>query len=101
LYPPPTDKEAFERAYNDEHIPMVSPSFQAAGVTKAVLSKINGAPTGAPAYYRVAEIHFPSLDSLQAFAASKPGQDALAHAFQISNGGPPTVMVAEEDVVTF
>lgn len=37
----------------------------------------------------------------QACAASKGGQDALAHAHKISNGGAPVVMIAEEETVTF
>jgi hypothetical protein len=32
---------------------------------------------------------------------SQAGRDVLAHARQISNGGPPTVMTAEEEVVSF
>ena len=101
MYPAPKDMNAFERAYNDEHIPMAAPIFQAAGATKAVLSKTTGSPSGSPAFHRIAEIHFPSLAVLQACAASKAGQDALAHAHKISNGGAPVVMIAEEDVVTF
>lgn len=101
MYPPPKDLDAFERAYHDEHIPMAASTFPAAGATKAVLSKVTGSPAGAAPFHRIAEIHFPSLSALQACAASKGGQDALAHAVKISNGGPPVVMIAEEDVVTF
>lgn len=101
MYPQPKDMAAFERDYSTEHIPMAAPIFQAAGASKVVLSKMTGAPSGTPAYHRVAEIHFPSLASLQACAASKGGQDALAHANKISNGGAPTVMIAEEETVTF
>jgi uncharacterized protein (TIGR02118 family) len=99
MYPPPKDLEAFERAYRDEHIPMAAAIFQRAGATKAVLSKTTGSPTGAPAFHRIAEIHFPSWAALEACAASRDGQDALAHAQKISNGGPPVVMVAEEETV--
>ena len=101
MYPQPKDLDAFERAYSNEHIPMAASIFQAAGATKAVLSKATGSPTGAPAFHRIVEIHFPSLATLQACAASKSGQDALAHAHKISNGGAPVVMIAEEEVVTF
>jgi len=99
MYPPPKDLAAFERAYSTEHIPMAAPLFKAAGATKAVLSKMTGSPSGSPAFHRVAEIHFPSLAALQACAASKNGQEALAHARKISNGGAPVVMIAEEEVV--
>lgn len=100
MYPPPKDLDAFERAYSNDHIPMAAAIFQRAGATKAVLSKATGSPTNAPAFHRIAEIYFPSLAELQACAASKDGQDALAHAQKISNGGPPVVMIAEEETVT-
>ena len=58
-------------------------------------------PAGTPAFYRVAELRFPSLASLPAFAASKGGQDAVPHAQKIPSGGAPVVMIAEEEVVTF
>jgi uncharacterized protein (TIGR02118 family) len=99
MYPQPKDRDAFERAYSEEHIPMAAAIFKAAGATKAVLTKATGAPSGTPGFHRIAEIHFKSLADLQACAASKGGQDALAHAHKISNGGPPTVIIAEEDVV--
>ena len=99
MYPPPKDLDEFERAYSNEHIPMASAIFQRAGATKAVLTKATGSPTGAPAFHRIAEIHFPSLAALQACAASKDGQDALAHAHEISNGGCPLVLIAEEETV--
>lgn len=100
MYPTPKDLDSFEAAYNNEHIPMAAPIFKAAGASKVVLSKMTASPSGVPPFHRVAEIHFPSSAALQACAASKEGQSALAHAVQISNGGPPTVMIAEEDTVT-
>jgi uncharacterized protein (TIGR02118 family) len=101
LYPMPKDMAAFEQAYSAEHIPMAAPIFQAAGATKAVLTKIVSAALGTPAFHRIAEIHFPSMEALQACAASQAGRDAIAHAHKISNGGPPIVLVAEEEVVKF
>lgn len=101
MYPPPKDLAEFERAYSAEHLPMVGPILKAAGASKGVFSKVIGAPAGAPAFHRIAELHFPSMESLQALAASKGGQEAVAHAHQISSGGPPTIMIAEEETVTF
>ena len=100
MYPMPKDMAAFERAYSAEHLPMAAPIFEAAGATKVVLTKILGAATGTPAFHRIAEIHFPSAEALQSCAASQPGRDALAHAHKISNGGPPVILIAEEEVVT-
>ena len=48
MYPMPKDMAAFERAYSAEHIPMAAPIFQAAGATKAVLTKIIKAAVGTP-----------------------------------------------------
>jgi uncharacterized protein (TIGR02118 family) len=101
IYPAPKDVEAFERAYAGEHIPMAAPAFKAAGATRAVLTKIvEGSGAKAP-FHRIAEIHFPSSQVLAECLASEAGRDVLAHARQISNGGPPTVMTAEEEVVSF
>lgn len=101
MYPTPRDVDAFERAYSGEHLPMAAPIFEAAGATKVVLTRISGAATGQSPFHRMAEIHFRSLDALNACAASQPGRDALANARDISNGGPPVVLIASEDVVTF
>ena len=101
MYPMPKDMDAFERAYSKEHIPMAAPIFAAAGATKVVLTKMSGSAAGAPSFHRIAEIHFPSAEKLQACAASQAGRDAIAHAHKISNGGPPTVLTGDEEVVTF
>ncbi len=101
MYPTPVDLAAFERAYSAQHLPMATPIFQAAGATKVVLTKISASAGGTSPIHRIAEIHFPSPAVLQACAASKAGRDALADARAISNGGAPTVLIAEEDVVTF
>jgi len=101
MYPTPKDVNAFERAYSDEHLPLAAPIFQKAGATKVVLTKISSAASGTSPIHRMAEIHFSSLQALNACMGSAPGREALAHARTISNGGPPTVLIAEEDVVTF
>ena len=101
MYPPPKDVNAFEKAYNDVHMPMAAPVFKAGGATKAVLTKAGPGPGGAPAYHRMIEIHFPSMQALMACAGSQGGQKAVAHAHEISTGGAPVVLVAEEEVITF
>ena len=99
MYPRPTDIDAFEKVYQNEHVPLAVEKLQ--GKTKMVATKVVGAPQGTPPYYRVAEVHFPSMEALQACAASAGGQEAINHAFKISSGGPPVVMVAEEQACTF
>lgn len=101
IYPTPRDVDAFERAYSDEHIPLAAPIFEAAGATKVVLTKISGAASGKSPFHRMAEIHFSSLEDLNACAASGDGKKAVDHAHAISNGGPPMILIGTEDVVTF
>ena len=101
VYPSPRDVNAFERAYTQDHAPMVTPqNFR--GLTKFVASRVVGTADGSAApFYRVAELHFPSMEALQAAAASPSAGKAVAHAVSISSGGKPIVLVAEEDTKTF
>ena len=99
MYPPPKDVEAFEKLYQAEHIPMAVEKL--GGKTKLVASKVIASPQGTPQYYRIAEVHFPSMQALQACAASEGGKQTLGHAAQISSGGPPVVLIADEESFTF
>jgi uncharacterized protein (TIGR02118 family) len=95
LYPPPADATLFEHRYRVEHAPMVLEKIP--GLKKFVASQVIGAPAGTAAYHRVAELYFDSLESLQAAMASAGGQSTVAHAMEISTGGPPVVLIAEDD----
>jgi uncharacterized protein (TIGR02118 family) len=101
LYPSPRDVNAFERAYTQDHVPMVTTqNFQ--GMRRFVASRIVGAADGSPPpFYRIAELHFPSMETLQAAAASSSAQQAVAHAISISSDGKPIVLVAEEETKNF
>jgi uncharacterized protein (TIGR02118 family) len=101
LYPFPTDVEVFEQAYLQEHMPMVGlETFE--GITKFVGTKIVGTADGSqPTFYRIAELHFSSLEALQKAASGEGAQKAVAHALSISTGGAPLFLVAEEEVQEF
>jgi hypothetical protein len=61
-------------------------------------AKVVGTPDGSPPpFHRIAELHFPSMGALQAAAGSQSAQQVVAHAFSISSGGPPVILVAEEE----
>jgi len=98
-YPQPKDASAFEKIYQQEHVPMAITNLH--GKTKMVATKVLQSPQGEPQFYRVAEVHFPSMEALQQCAASAGGKQTLAHAVKISSGGPPVIMIAEEDTFTF
>ena len=100
LYPPPKDEAAFEKSYIEEHVPMAVAKLL--GKTKMVATKIKAMADGGKApFHRMAEIHFASMDALQACVASAGGQETIAHAIAISSGGPPIIMIAEEKAQTF
>jgi uncharacterized protein (TIGR02118 family) len=99
LYPQPKDVAAFEKAYLEEHMPLASEKLL--GVSKVVLSKTFSSPGAAPPqYHRIAEIHFPSLEALQACLSSPGGRETAAHAVAISTGGAPVFMIAEEETIS-
>jgi uncharacterized protein (TIGR02118 family) len=99
IYPRPTDVAAFEKAYVEDHVPMV-PKFT--GITRFVQTKVVGTPSGEAApFHRVAELHFPSMEVLKSGASSRGAQQAVAHAVSISSGGPPIVLVCEETITNY
>jgi uncharacterized protein (TIGR02118 family) len=101
LYPAPREVSEFEQAYTRDHAPMVTPQ-NFSGITRFVASRIVGTPDGSPAaFHRIAELHFPSMEALQAAAASSTAQAAVAHAVSISSGGKPVFLVAEEETQEF
>jgi len=67
-YPQPVDIDAFEKLYEEEHVPLAVAKLE--GKTKIVATKIIASPQGKPQFYRVAEVHFPSLKVLEECAAS-------------------------------
>jgi uncharacterized protein (TIGR02118 family) len=95
LYPPPKDAATFERRYVTEHAPMVHQKVP--GLKKFVAAKVLLSPMGTAAYARVAELYFDSMDALQAAMASPGGQATVGHAMEISTGGAPIVLIAEDD----
>jgi uncharacterized protein (TIGR02118 family) len=98
-YPQPVDIDAFEKLYVEEHVPLAVAKL--GGKTKIVATKVIGSPQGKPQFHRVAEVHFPSMKALEDCAASAGGKETLANAVKISSGGPPVIMIAEEDSFTF
>jgi len=98
-YPQPVDIAAFEKLYLEEHVPLAIAKLE--GKTKIVATKILASPQGQPAFYRVAEVHFPSMKILEACAESAGGKETLANAVKISSGGLPTIMIADEESFTF
>ena len=99
MYPRPKDIEAFEKVYQNEHVPMAVEKL--AGKTKIVASEVLSSPQGPAPFHRIVEVYFPSNQALEACAASEGGKQTLAHAVSISSGGTPTFLIAEEQTFIF
>ncbi|PYR67539.1 MAG: ethyl tert-butyl ether degradation protein EthD [Acidobacteria bacterium] len=95
LYPQPANVATFEQRYRSEHAPMVVQKVP--GLKKFLAAQVLGTPAGAAPYQRVAELYFDSMESLQAAMTSEGGKATVAHAMEISTGGPPIVLIAEDD----
>src|SRR6202021_4222491 len=93
IYPRPQDEQAFERAYLDEHVPMVEQKLK--GLTRLVLTKVTGSPQGKIAAYRIAEVYFSSMDELRNSIESEGGKEVIAHAQRISSGARPPILISE------
>lgn len=101
IYPRPADAAEFERAYTEDHAPMVTPDALP-GITKFVQVKVVGTPDGGEAgFARIAELHFDSLAALQGAAGGAAAGPLVAHAQAISTGGAPLMLVCEEKTTRF
>jgi uncharacterized protein (TIGR02118 family) len=99
IYPRPKDVDVFEEGLPDRTCTVAVAKL--AGKTKIVATKILGCPDGLAPFHRIAEVYFPSMQALEACAASDGGKETLANAVKISAGGTPIFMVAEEETFTF
>ncbi|MDP8980410.1 MAG: EthD family reductase [Acidobacteriota bacterium] len=99
IYPRPTDETEFERAYEEDHLPMVEEKLK--GMTRLVTTKVLDSPQGKVAAYRLAEVHFSSMDDLNKCLQSDGGKEVVDHAVKISTGGPPILLICEERATVF
>jgi uncharacterized protein (TIGR02118 family) len=100
MYPIPTDIALFEKRYAEEHVPMAVEKL--AGKTRFVASKITSCvgKDKAP-FHRIAEVYFPSLQDLEACLNSPGGKETAGHAFEISSGGDPVLLISEVETFDF
>ena len=96
LYPSPDDVAVFERRYHDEHVPLALANIP--GLKRFFSAKVLGTPEGPAPYQCVAELYFDSMASLQAAMSAPEAQAVVAHAVEISTGGPPVVLIGEDEV---
>jgi uncharacterized protein (TIGR02118 family) len=94
LYNQPRDTAAFEKYYRTIHVPLVVANQEEIGFTRADLTKFTSTVDGKkPAYYRQAELYFPSMDALKKGVAT-PGFEKVAGDLKYFASGGFTGMVA-------
>jgi uncharacterized protein (TIGR02118 family) len=71
LYKTPEDKEAFEKKYFEEHIPLVN---KMPGLIKAEISKLKGIGSSEEKFYMQAVMYFNDMDALNAAMGSPEGR---------------------------
>ena len=95
IYPRPQDVDAFEQLYHDEHMPLLEEKLK--GITRFVATKVISSPQGKVAAYRIAEIYFSTMEDLTGILESEGGKEVAEHATKMSTGGPPILMICEEE----
>ena len=99
IYPKPRDETAFEEEYKNVHLPMVEQKLK--GINRLVTTKILSSPQGETRSYRMAELHFSSMEALNACLQTEGAKEVMEHAKEISTGGAPILMIAEEETRVF
>ncbi len=97
LYPEPEDRATFDKAYQTEHVPLMTEK-SGGRAQRAVITKILGSASDPSPYYLMAEVYFPSIEAINDFLPTADFQAIAANAGSISTGGPPTVLLAEDNV---
>ncbi len=93
LYGHPIDAKAFESYYFATHMPIAA---KIPGLARAELTRFTTGPNGEPAYYRMAELYFPSLEQMQAALQSVEGAAAVNDLPNFASGGA-TMLVGTVD----
>ena len=90
LYKTPTDKAAFDKYYNETHIPIAKkiPGLKSYEVSKGVVAS----PAGESGIHLVALLEFDSLAAIQSAFASPEGQAAGADVPNFATGGAELLM---------
>jgi uncharacterized protein (TIGR02118 family) len=95
IYPRPQNVDAFEKTYHDEHLPLIEEKLK--GLTRFVATKVVSSPQGKVTAYRIAEVYFSTMEDLTKILESDGGKEVVEHAATISTGGPPILLICEEE----
>ena len=96
LYGHPKDPAAFDKYYQEVHIPLAK---RMQGLKKWTIGKVLGTPDGQPSpYYYIAELYMESRADFEKLLASPEGQAAVADVPNYATGGVTFLYSEVEDV---
>ena len=97
LYGHPEDPEAFDRHYEEIHIPLAK---RMQGLKKWTIGKVLGAPDGGKSdFYYAADLYADSREDIEAILATPEGQAAVEDVPNYASGGVTFVYTEVEDVI--
>jgi uncharacterized protein (TIGR02118 family) len=96
IYNTPKDTAAFEKYYRDVHLPLVSANQQEIGFTRADLTRFSSDLDGSkPAFYRQAELYFPSLEDAKKGMATPGFKKVADDLAKFASGGLTGLLAVE------
>ncbi|MCI0357382.1 MAG: EthD family reductase [Planctomycetaceae bacterium] len=97
LYGHPQDPTAFDRYYQEAHIPIAR---RMKGLRKWTIGKVQGMPGGEPPpYYYVADLYMESREEFERLLASPEGQAAVADVPNYATGGVTFLYTEVEEII--
>ncbi len=97
LYGHPKDPAAFDRYYQEAHIPIAK---RMRGLRKWTIGKVQGTPGGErPPYYYVADLYMESREEFERLLASPEGQAAVADVPNYATGGVTFLYTEVEAII--
>lgn len=84
LYDTPENPEAFDRYYNETHIPLVK---RLPGLLRYTVSRNISVARGGMEFYLVAELDWENLEAMRAAMASEIGQETTADVSKFAPNG--------------
>lgn len=96
LYPQPTDTTRFDRDYRDHLALLHQKTNMLEDVRPHTVTRMHPTPQGAPAFYQMFTMPFPSAEALQQAMSTPEMQAVAADAARISSGGAPVMLVGSE-----
>ena len=95
VYETPADPAAFDRHYQDVHVPLAK---QLPGLRRYTLSRACTPVRGGEPFYLVAELDWDDMDTLRAAFASPEGRATAADVAKLAPEGVRSVIFEVEEV---